>query len=104
MGSLVRHNLEMMSRKHLWIRQLSSAAILEPENRMELPKRINTMAKKANSTQMGRGGKGGSRKRDDAFTEALQMGWGQLLLFFSFLCPFATLKHKTTPNTDEMWQ
>jgi len=45
MGSLVRHNLEMMSRKHLWIRHLSSTAMLEPETRIELPKRINGLTK-----------------------------------------------------------
>jgi len=47
MGSLVRHNIEMMSHKHLWIKQLSSSAILENENRQELPKRIQAMTKKA---------------------------------------------------------
>merc|ERR1719204_7597 len=52
MGSLVRHNLEMMSRKHLWIRQLSSTAILEPENRDELPKRITSMTKTTNLDPM----------------------------------------------------
>merc|ERR1712228_384974 len=68
-GSLVRHNLEMMSRKHLWIRQLSSTAILETENREELPKRMQTMTKKINLDPMHRKG-----DKADPMKESMQMG------------------------------
>eukprot|EP00485_Elphidium_margaritaceum_P009315 CAMPEP_0202697608 /NCGR_PEP_ID=MMETSP1385-20130828/10933_1 /ASSEMBLY_ACC=CAM_ASM_000861 /TAXON_ID=933848 /ORGANISM="Elphidium margaritaceum" /LENGTH=369 /DNA_ID=CAMNT_0049354107 /DNA_START=82 /DNA_END=1191 /DNA_ORIENTATION=+ len=70
MGSLVRHNLEMMSRKHLWIRHLSTSALLEPENREELPKRIQAMTKKTNLDPMHR--KGNSNA--DPMKEAMSMG------------------------------
>ena len=70
MGSLVRHNLEMMSRKHLWIRQLSSSAILEPENREELPKRIQSMTKKTNLDPMHRKG----NNNNDPMKESMAMG------------------------------
>eukprot|EP01084_Bolivina_argentea_P290562 499121_1 len=70
MGSLVRHNLEMMSRKHLWIRQLSSSAILEPENREELPKRIQSMTKKTNLDPMHRKG----NDKSDPMKESMAMG------------------------------
>jgi len=72
MGSLVRHNLEMMSRKHLWIRQLSSTAILEPENRDELPKRITSMTKTTNLDPMHRKGNAGANA--DPMKESMAMG------------------------------
>merc|ERR1712154_548084 len=68
-GSLVRHNLELMSRKHLWIRQLTSTAILETENREELPKRMQTMTKKINLDPMSRKG-----DKADPMKESMQMG------------------------------
>eukprot|EP00483_Globobulimina_turgida_P005737 UN05747 len=70
MGSLVRHNLEMMCRKHLWIRQLSSSAILEPENREEIPKRVLSMTKKTNLDPMHRKG----NQNNDPMKEAMAMG------------------------------
>ena len=70
MGSLVRHNLEMMSRKHLWIRQLSSSAILEPENRDEIPKRITKMTKLTNLDPMHRKG----NNKNDPMKESMAMG------------------------------
>jgi len=70
MGSLVRHNLEMMSRKHLWIRQLSSSAILEPENREEIPKRIQKMTKMTNLDPMHRKG----NDKNDPMKESMAMG------------------------------
>ena len=71
MGSLVRHNLEMMSRKHLWIRQLSQSSILEQENRLELPKRILTMTKKINIDPINRKN---VNKNDDPMKDAIKMG------------------------------
>jgi len=72
MGSLVRHNLEMMSRKHLWMRQLSTAAIMEPENRDELPKRIQRLTKSANLDPMHR--KGNTTANSDPMKESMAMG------------------------------
>jgi len=72
MGSLVRYNLEMMSRKHLWIRQLSSSTILETENRNELPKRIQTMNKKFSNAPRSSGNNQNKRGGDD-YDEASNM-------------------------------
>eukprot|EP01084_Bolivina_argentea_P290563 499123_1 len=49
MGSLVEHNLKMMNRKHLWIKQLSSNVMLEDENKEELPNRIGNVVKRMES-------------------------------------------------------
>jgi len=65
MGSLVRHNLEMMSRKHLWIRNLSSTAILESENREELPKRILSLTKQQGNRK--------SKKKDITLKERVNI-------------------------------
>jgi COP9 signalosome complex subunit 5 len=69
MGSLVRHNLEMMSRKHLWIRHLSSSAIMEPESRSELPKRIATASDGIVDPKSKRG-----RKSEEAVAESIGLG------------------------------
>jgi COP9 signalosome complex subunit 5 len=74
MGSLVRHNLEMMSRKHLWIRHLSASAILEPENRDELPKRIQTMVKATNRNAEPMHRKGNASAKTDPMKESMAMG------------------------------
>jgi len=70
MGSLVRHNLEMMSRKHLWIRHLSSTAVLEPENRTELPKRINALTKGTGDQSMNRKS---TKKSEETLAETLNI-------------------------------
>ncbi|ETO27948.1 hypothetical protein RFI_09183, partial [Reticulomyxa filosa] len=87
MGSLVRHNLEMMSRKHLWIRHLSSTAILEPENRTELPKRINALTKGTTDQSLSRRS---TKKSEEALAESLNIRYFFcLLLFFSIYLSFS---------------
>jgi len=72
MGSLVRHNLEMMSRKHLWIRHLSSTAMLEPETRIELPKRINALTK--GTTDQSSFNRKAVKKAEDSLAETINIG------------------------------
>lgn len=80
MGSLVRYNLEVMSRKHLWIRHLSSTAILEPENREELPKRIANMTKKSPGETFR--SRKSNKKDENPLNETSKLRY--LLFFFSY--------------------
>eukprot|EP01083_Nonionella_stella_P183082 660624_1 len=56
MSSLGSQMLDVMSRNHLWIRVLSSATIMEQETRQRLADRVNTMATKLDSSDIGRVG------------------------------------------------
>jgi COP9 signalosome complex subunit 5 len=106
MGSLVRHNLQMMSRKHLWIRHLSSSSLMEPENREELPKRINTMNKMFNPNEMGRRSAGKSNSlqesmdmgRDIAIEQCLGHA-SQIVKNFAFNTSLSTAESNYDPNT-----
>jgi len=83
MSSLGNKLLGIMSKNNLWVRVLSSSAILEPEYRERLPERFNkatqkldSAARQADSGGYGRGWHGGGSKggkgKDNVLTQGVQ--------------------------------
>mmetsp|Transcript_7466 Transcript_7466/g.8472 ORF Transcript_7466/g.8472 Transcript_7466/m.8472 type:complete len:344 (+) Transcript_7466:24-1055(+) len=74
MSSLGKRMVDIMSRNNLWIRVLSSSAVMEPENRRGFPDRAGAMTTKLNSAsdshhsgafaRRGRGQKGGEQNKE----------------------------------------